>query len=68
MANQSMEAMQAYCSTLDALIERSPEQPSQVHLCAQLYAQVHKMDAIACDIHVYDRMNDDEPDRCYRWL
>eukprot|EP00972_Heterocapsa_arctica_P093946 13856153-Heterocapsa_arctica.AAC.1 len=63
-----MEALQAYCSTLDALIQRCPEQPSQDHLCNKFFAQVHKVDAISPDIHVYNRMTDDEPNRCYRWL
>eukprot|EP00972_Heterocapsa_arctica_P012404 1821321-Heterocapsa_arctica.AAC.1 len=39
IANRSMEALQAYCSTLDALILRCPEQPSEDHLCTKFYAQ-----------------------------
>eukprot|EP00972_Heterocapsa_arctica_P065659 9690390-Heterocapsa_arctica.AAC.1 len=39
IANQSMEALQAYCSTLDSLIQRCPEQPSLDHLCNKFRAQ-----------------------------
>eukprot|EP00972_Heterocapsa_arctica_P060378 8904508-Heterocapsa_arctica.AAC.1 len=64
-----MEALQAYCSTLDALILRCHgEQPSADHLCNKFYAQIKNIDQLARDIHVYDRMCDDEPDRSYRWL
>eukprot|EP00972_Heterocapsa_arctica_P010037 1475212-Heterocapsa_arctica.AAC.1 len=63
-----MEALQAYCSTLDSLIQRSPEQPSLDHLCNKFFAQVRNVDAITPDIEVYDRMSDSDPNRCYRWL
>eukprot|EP00972_Heterocapsa_arctica_P111519 16417811-Heterocapsa_arctica.AAC.1 len=63
-----MEALQAYCSMLDSLIQRSPEQPSLYHLCTKFFAQVHLVDAISPDIDVYNRMTDSDPNRCYRWL
>eukprot|EP00972_Heterocapsa_arctica_P082076 12096448-Heterocapsa_arctica.AAC.1 len=69
MANNSLEALQAYCSTLDALVLRChAEQPSEDQLRNKFYAQVKGVDAISCDIGGYDRMSDDEPNRCYRWL
>eukprot|EP00972_Heterocapsa_arctica_P018683 2763395-Heterocapsa_arctica.AAC.1 len=39
IANQSMEALQAYCSTLDSLLQRCREQPSPDHLCNKFRAQ-----------------------------
>eukprot|EP00972_Heterocapsa_arctica_P036789 5415887-Heterocapsa_arctica.AAC.1 len=63
-----MEALQAYCSTLDALRLRCMEQPSEDRLCYTFYAQVKSIDPISPDIHVFDRMCDDQPNRCYRWL
>eukprot|EP00972_Heterocapsa_arctica_P096249 14200988-Heterocapsa_arctica.AAC.1 len=47
-----MEALQAYCSALDSLIQRSPEQPSLDHLCNEFFAQFRKVDAITPDIDV----------------
>eukprot|EP00972_Heterocapsa_arctica_P041616 6135820-Heterocapsa_arctica.AAC.1 len=69
MAGNSMEALQAYCSTPDALVLRChAEQPSEYQLCNNFYAQVENVDMISCDIGGYDRMCDEEPNRCYRWL
>eukprot|EP00972_Heterocapsa_arctica_P042529 6268518-Heterocapsa_arctica.AAC.1 len=69
LAGNSMEALQAYCSTLDALVLRClKEQPSEDQMCSKFHAQVKDIGQISCDIQVYDRMSDDEPDRCYRWL
>eukprot|EP00972_Heterocapsa_arctica_P085949 12665689-Heterocapsa_arctica.AAC.1 len=61
IASQSMEALQAYCSTLDSLIERCPEQPSPDHLCNKFFAQVRYIAEITPDIDVYNRMSDSEP-------
>eukprot|EP00972_Heterocapsa_arctica_P082656 12179242-Heterocapsa_arctica.AAC.1 len=64
-----MEALQAYCSTLDALVLRChAEQPSDEKLCSKFYAQVKDIDDISFDIGGYDQMSSDEPNRCYRWL
>eukprot|EP00972_Heterocapsa_arctica_P085387 12584494-Heterocapsa_arctica.AAC.1 len=60
MANNSMEALQAYCSTLDAFVLWCHAE----QLCNKFYAQVKDVDAISCDIGGYDRMCDDEPNRC----
>eukprot|EP00972_Heterocapsa_arctica_P053490 7878181-Heterocapsa_arctica.AAC.1 len=65
MTGNSMEALQAYCSTLDALVLRCAEQPSDEMLCSKFYAEVKDVDNISFDIEGYDRMSSDEPNRCY---
>ncbi len=68
-SDHSMEALQAYCSQLDALMLRCMgEQPSVDMLTQKFYEQVRELSPIARDIEDYDRMMDDSPNCCYSWL
>ncbi len=69
IANHSMEALQAYCSQLDALVLRcTGEQPSVDSMTNKFYEQVKGLPPILRDIQDCDRMQDDDADRTYSWL
>ncbi len=69
ISGSTLEDLQAYCSTLDALVLRClGEQPSEEVLGCKFYNQVKGFSALSFDIEGYDRMRDDDPNRTYRWL
>eukprot|EP00972_Heterocapsa_arctica_P034714 5109615-Heterocapsa_arctica.AAC.1 len=69
ITGNSLEALQAYCSTLDALVLRCHgEQPSEDMMCSKSLAQIQNVGAITFDIDGFNRMTNDDPNRCYRWL
>eukprot|EP00972_Heterocapsa_arctica_P012555 1844758-Heterocapsa_arctica.AAC.1 len=69
ITENSLEALQTYCSTLDALVLRCRgEQPSEEVMCCKFYAQVKDIGPLAFDIEGFDRMDNDDVNRTYGWL